>query len=55
MMPINYGVPVGKAYIVSEVQEYTAGSIPLAAEQVLQIIAVILSLYNRIVDLRSFM
>ena len=28
--------------------------IPLAAEQVLQIMAVILSLYNRIVDLRSF-
>ena len=54
MMSINYGVPVGKAYIVSEVQEYTAGSIPLAAEQVLQIIAVIPSLYNRIVDLRSF-
>ena len=54
MMSVNNGVPVGKACVVSEIQEYTAGSIPLAAEQVLQIIAVILSLYNRIVDLRSF-
>ena len=54
MMSINYGVPVGKTCVVSEIQEYTAGSIPLAAEQVLQIIAVIPSLYNRIVDLRSF-
>ena len=54
MMSVNYGVPVGKTCVVSEIQEYTAGSIPLAAEQVLQIISVILSLYNRIVDLRSF-
>ena len=33
MMSVNNGVPVGKACVVSEIQEYTAGPIPLAAEQ----------------------